>query len=132
MPSLSERFWSKVEKGPACWIWTRTLNSAGRPVISVGGRAGSMRLASHVSWFLEYGAWPSMQLNHHCDNALCVRPDHLYDGTQVENMQDMAERGKCPAGHPRTAKHLQVRKDGTRYCKTCQNNKRRQARKEAK
>jgi hypothetical protein len=30
---------------------------------------------------------------HHCDNPACVRPDHLYVGTQSENMRDVARRG---------------------------------------
>lgn len=95
--------------------------------MSVGGRRkqGSYKLASHIAWYLEYGRWPTLQMNHHCDNPMCVRHNHMYDGTQLQNAQDRVARGTCPAGHPRTPEHMQYRKDGTRYCKTCQNEKRR-------
>jgi len=31
---------------------------------------------------------------HHCDRPLCVRPDHLFVGTQADNMADMAAKGR--------------------------------------
>ncbi|MGQ9589922.1 MAG: HNH endonuclease, partial [Planctomycetota bacterium] len=34
-----------------------------------------------------------LQVNHHCDNSLCVNPDHLYLGTKEENMRDFQLRG---------------------------------------
>ena len=33
------------------------------------------------------------QANHHCDRPICIRPKHLYEGTQAENMQDVSQRG---------------------------------------
>lgn len=49
---------------------------------------------------------------HHCDNKKCVRPDHLYLGTQKENIRDIKERfdgvhiSKSGEHHPRFGKHL--------------------------
>lgn len=37
-----------------------------------------------------------MSVLHHCDNPACVRPDHIYLGTYVENMADKAVRGRVP------------------------------------
>lgn len=31
---------------------------------------------------------------HRCDNSLCVNPDHLYIGTQSDNMRDYYARSK--------------------------------------
>jgi hypothetical protein len=48
-----------------------------------------------IAWQLHFGPIPfGKQINHHCDNGLCVRPDHLYLGTQAQNMRDAAERGR--------------------------------------
>lgn len=38
---------------------------------------------------------PGLVVRHRCDNAPCVRPDHLETGTQQQNVQDMVERGRA-------------------------------------
>ncbi len=48
---------------------------------------------ARVLWALEYGDVPK-SLNHYCDNSLCVNIDHMYNGTQQQNMQDAQERKK--------------------------------------
>ncbi len=34
------------------------------------------------------------QINHNCDNPKCINPDHLYLGTQQQNIKDMEDRGR--------------------------------------
>lgn len=93
---LEVRFWSKVAKTATCWLWVGGGEPYGR--IHVGYRAeGNYRLESAhvVSWVLAYGPVPeSLYVLHTCDVKLCVRPDHLFVGTALDNMQDKMKKGR--------------------------------------
>lgn len=90
---LPERFWSKVEKTDACWLWRGGVkpNGYGRFVIGHSTQVYAHRFA----WELTNGAVADgLFVCHHCDTPLCVRPDHLFLGTHTENMRDMLAKGR--------------------------------------
>lgn len=87
--ALATRFWNKVEITDLlnCWRWTACTNQNGYGRINVNRK---MLLAHRVSYELYYGPIPKGKLVcHHCDVPSCVRPDHLFIGTQQDNMNDM-------------------------------------------
>lgn len=91
--SVESRFWAKVDKSGDCWLWTAHLRSD-----SYGSfkNKETMQLAHRVSWELHFGQVPDgMCVLHRCDVRSCVRPDHLFLGTQVDNMADMVAKGRA-------------------------------------
>lgn len=78
---------SEPEPNSGCFLWSRTVNSVDRPVVSVAGKYVL------VSRFLTDAPAGSI-VRHTCDNGLCVNPDHLIVGTQKENIADCIARGR--------------------------------------
>lgn len=93
--SAERRFWAKVRLSDGCWEWTASLSSQGYGMLKVGGKHGAAMRAHRLSWLLHHGEIPAGQcVLHHCDNRLCVRPDHLFLGSQLDNIADRDKKGR--------------------------------------
>ncbi len=87
-----DRLMGKVSIGDSCWEWTGAKESAGYGRIKNAGRTMS---AHRVSWELHNGPIPAgMLVCHRCDNPPCVRPSHLFLGTQADNAIDRERKSR--------------------------------------
>ena len=83
-----------------CWLWFRCCSTSdGKPSygsIRVKDSKGKPRTmnAHKLAWLLYRGNVPSGKfVLHKCDVKCCVNPNHLYLGTQKDNMRDYWARG---------------------------------------
>jgi DNA-binding CsgD family transcriptional regulator len=85
-----------VAKSEGCWTWTGGTSGFGHGAFWDGER---QEIAHRFSWRLHHGPIPDgIYVLHHCDNPPCVRPDHLFLGTQRDNIRDASAKGRIPRG----------------------------------
>ena len=84
------RFWKYVNKTEDCWLWTGAQR----------GKYGAINLGRsrtcythRFSWEMFSGPVPiDLWVLHKCDVPLCVRPDHLFLGTALDNNRDRLKK----------------------------------------
>ncbi len=77
-----------------CWEWLHAKDKKGYGIGIV--YRGVQETAHRLSWLLNVGEIPSnLFVCHHCDNSACCRPDHLFLGTNEDNMDDAHKKGRC-------------------------------------
>lgn len=107
--SSVRKFWSRVRVAGKneCWLWQAGFNGKKR-----GHNYGLIHLpdigkvlAHRVALALTTGKWSdTLHTLHECDNPPCCNPNHLFLGTQADNVQDCTDKKRrgCVSGvnHP--------------------------------
>jgi hypothetical protein len=120
---LDQRFWSRVQKTPCCWLWTgRTRNGRYGDYQAKGRKV----LAHRYAYEQLVGPVPDgLELDHvkarGCTSTLCVNPAHLEPVTHLENMRRRTDdrRVFCACGAQITPDNPRVRRKDGRYCREC-------------
>lgn len=112
---VAKAFWKKVNKNGAiqphcpelgrCWLWMASLRDKKYGQFWLNGKNKNAHVAA---WILTFGAIPNnLYVLHKCDNKLCVNPDHLYIGSQKQNIEDAVKKGRMGKLTPNVLEQLQ-------------------------
>jgi hypothetical protein len=93
------RFWKYVSKSDDCWLWTGAIDRGGYGRLTVTTDISKRSVSAHyLSWEIHFGPIPQRKprlcVCHKCDVRHCVRPDHLFLGTDKDNVDDAFNKGR--------------------------------------
>jgi len=87
------------------WLGGRMGRPSGKGYGSFRFR-GKNRGTYRVAWLLVHGVIPKgMCVCHYCDNPICVRPSHLFLGSQQDNLSDMRKKKRSRGPDMKGTKH---------------------------
>lgn len=131
-------WWSKVDAGDECWLWTasRDKDGYGKFAVGLGGKRQVHTRAHRFAYESFNGPIPDgMVVCHSCDNPPCCNPAHLFLGTPDDNNADKVVKDRhakvwgtpltrsrqteCINGHPFDDVNTYVDSRGYRSCRTC-------------
>ena len=134
------RFSNLLEKTNTCWNWKSTISKRGYGKFFYKNK---QMLAHRFSYMIFNGELKhGMYVCHKCDNTKCVNPEHLFLGTNSDNVRDCVKKNRkyvkkikntifsikfgrndfCKNGHDiKNDKNVYTLKNGRQYCKICQN-----------
>ena len=98
MTTIMSRLLAKVnvDEESGCWNWQWGKNKKGYGRLSVNGIA---QLAHRLIYKETYGEFDKkLFVCHHCDNPGCCNPEHLFLGTNTDNIRDASRKGRMAHG----------------------------------
>ena len=90
------------EPNSGCWIWVGSTARGGGRGQNLYGRMstnGKDELAHRIAYMFFKGLIPdNLEIDHVCNNTLCINPDHLQAIPHIENLRRALSR-TCIRGH---------------------------------
>lgn len=104
---VADRIRSKIKVNDAgCWEWTAFRTEQGYGRIQLDRK---FKGAHRVSYREFCGPIPDgLHVLHRCDNPSCVNPDHLFLGTNDDNVADKVKKGRQRRHHGEANPHSRL------------------------
>jgi len=105
------KFWQRIQKPVGCWLYDGAKETNGYGYLQSPLPDGPRFITAHkLAWILTNGPVPEgLHVLHKCDIRACCNPDHLYLGTDADNMADKVSRKRNYIGEDlHTAKLTEV------------------------
>ena len=97
--TILKRFLGKIKVSCECWEW---LASKDKDNYGFFKCFGKQRKAHRISFWIFISKFDlddsDIMICHHCDNPKCVRPDHLFLGNHLLNVEDQKSKGRTLKG----------------------------------
>jgi len=82
-----------IDETTGCWNWQGSINTGGYGTIAIRRKT---RTLHRLNYERLVGEIPKgICVLHKCDNPRCCNPEHLFLGTQADNIRDMHEKGRA-------------------------------------
>lgn len=108
------RFLSKLTRMPnGCLEYMEGKDKDGYGKFWLNGK--TLR-AHHAAWFFKHHEMPHLCVLHKCDNPRCCDPEHLFLGTNADNMADKVSKGRQPSGD--AMRYMESRHRGSKHFRT--------------
>jgi hypothetical protein len=116
----------KVIEGD-CWKWKGAKTGRGRPKINFYGKTVSVTRL--ILWITQdFNMDSFLHVLHKddlCKHEDCWNPEHLYIGTNAQNMHDRSiATTHCPKEHEYTPENIMYDNKGSKVCRKCHNERR--------
>lgn len=97
------RYLPNILEENKCWEWTGAIDAYGYGSFYFKRKS----YKSHRLMYEIHYAEPLNNLHclHKCDNRKCVNPLHLFSGTNLDNVKDKIEKGRCYTGNQKGEKN---------------------------
>jgi hypothetical protein len=97
-----DRFFERITKlkEDGCWLWNGMLDKHKYGIMTTRINNIPKNIFAHrISYFIYFGEFDEkLCVLHKCDNPSCVNPNHLFLGTQLDNIADCVSKGRASGG----------------------------------